>query len=63
MDNLEHLTIELYKELKEQAKKNADYEAEAEVYNNSLIFRGKKEAFNYAARKIKNNFDWLGIEF
>lgn len=62
MDNLEQLTIDLYKEFKSQAEKYAKYEAEEEVYNNSLIFRTKKETFNYVATKLKNNFDWLEID-
>ncbi len=60
---LQKLTIDLYKDLKEKAEQYAIDEKNATTESNRLISMGEKRAFEYAARKIRLNFEWLDIDF
>lgn len=61
--DLEKLTVELYKQLEALGK---DYELEeknATNDSNRLISKGKKEAYNFASRRLRLNLEWLDVDF
>ena len=61
--DLEKLTVDLYKELKAKSEEYAVEEKNATNDSNRLISKGKKEAYSYASRKLRLNFEWLDVDF